>query len=255
MNFWRTDVDERISKDSRPAPAGDRRRQAEQRCATGSPRPSTAWPKLRSCDAPRTSGPPDRTGNAERGTARAERTWKSFRTSTATFSISPRWATFVWDEQGRVLDVNLAGAAMLGLDQRAIVNRRLEQFVATEQRAALAEFCKLVLATDARSRPANSDSAATSSRCDASREGSLGSGTRGTVRCTFLRPTSPVASGLSRRLMRAVSGWAELLVRRWTPLSAPDSRQPHCALQCGRGEHVRLPGSGSDRPALGAVHS
>ncbi|MGA2259621.1 MAG: ATP-binding protein, partial [Thermoguttaceae bacterium] len=55
---------------------------------------------------------------------------------------------FSLDRRGRVLEVNLAGAAMLGLDRSTAVKQRFGQFVAMENRVAFAEFCKRVLATD-----------------------------------------------------------------------------------------------------------
>ena len=52
--------------------------------------------------------------------------------------------------QGRILEVNLAGAVILGLDRSTAIKHRLGQFVAMEHRAEFAEFCKRVLATDAK---------------------------------------------------------------------------------------------------------
>ncbi|MGO9108844.1 MAG: ATP-binding protein [Thermoguttaceae bacterium] len=57
---------------------------------------------------------------------------------------------FRLDEQGRILEVNLAGAALLGLDRSSAIRQRIGQFVAMEDRAALAEFCKRVLTTDSK---------------------------------------------------------------------------------------------------------
>ena len=57
---------------------------------------------------------------------------------------------FRLDEQGRILAVNLAGAALLGLDRSAAVKQRFGQYVATEQRAIFADFCKRVLSTEAK---------------------------------------------------------------------------------------------------------
>ena len=50
--------------------------------------------------------------------------------------------------QGRILEVNLAGAALLGLDRDAVIHKRFGQFVAMEDRARFADFCARVLATD-----------------------------------------------------------------------------------------------------------
>ena len=55
---------------------------------------------------------------------------------------------FLWDRQGQILEVNLAGAALLGLDRGAAIRKRFGQFVAPEGRPALAEFLKRVLAAD-----------------------------------------------------------------------------------------------------------
>ncbi len=55
---------------------------------------------------------------------------------------------FLWDHEARILEVNLAGAALLGLDRKALLQKRFGQFVSLENRAAFADFCKRVLATD-----------------------------------------------------------------------------------------------------------
>lgn len=55
---------------------------------------------------------------------------------------------FVWDQGGRILEVNLAGAAMLGLDRIAASQKRFAQFVASDFRDAFADFLARVLATD-----------------------------------------------------------------------------------------------------------
>ncbi len=57
---------------------------------------------------------------------------------------------FRLDGQGRILEVNLAGAALLGLDRNALIQKRFGQFVAMENRPAFADFCKRVLTTDTR---------------------------------------------------------------------------------------------------------
>ncbi len=49
-------------------------------------------------------------------------------------------AYFLWDHEGRVLEVNLAGAALLGLDRSLVVHKRFGQFVAVEDRAAVCRF-------------------------------------------------------------------------------------------------------------------
>ena len=57
---------------------------------------------------------------------------------------------FLWDVQGRILEVNLAGAALLGLDRNMLVQKRFGQFVAVEHRAAFADFCHRALLVDAK---------------------------------------------------------------------------------------------------------
>lgn len=54
---------------------------------------------------------------------------------------------FLWDHEGRILEVNLAGAALLGLSRKAVIQKRFGQFVAQEDRPAFADFCKRVLTT------------------------------------------------------------------------------------------------------------
>ncbi len=55
---------------------------------------------------------------------------------------------FLWDQDAQILEVNLAGAAMLGLDRKTVAQKRFGQFVAMEDRPAFADFCKRVLVTD-----------------------------------------------------------------------------------------------------------
>jgi PAS domain-containing protein len=55
---------------------------------------------------------------------------------------------FLWDHHARILEVNLAGAGLFGLDRGAVIQKRFGQFVAMENRHAFADFCKRVLATD-----------------------------------------------------------------------------------------------------------
>ena len=59
-------------------------------------------------------------------------------------------AYFLWDHEGRILEVNLAGAALLGLDRSLVVHKRFSQFVATEDRARFADFCHQMLLADAK---------------------------------------------------------------------------------------------------------
>ena len=55
---------------------------------------------------------------------------------------------YLWDREAVILEVNLAGAALLGLERQAVVQKRFGQFVAQDDRATFAEFCKRVLASD-----------------------------------------------------------------------------------------------------------
>ena len=49
---------------------------------------------------------------------------------------------FRLNEKGQILEVNLAGAELLGLDRSRVVGKRFGQFVEMGYRAAFAEFCK-----------------------------------------------------------------------------------------------------------------
>ncbi len=55
---------------------------------------------------------------------------------------------FLLDERGQILEVNLAGAALLDVDRRTAANRQFGQFLAAESRAAFADFCRQVLSAD-----------------------------------------------------------------------------------------------------------
>jgi PAS domain S-box-containing protein len=57
---------------------------------------------------------------------------------------------FLWDAEGRILEVNLGGAALLGLDRSTAVKQRFGEFVTMENRPAFADFCTRVLTTDTR---------------------------------------------------------------------------------------------------------
>jgi PAS domain S-box-containing protein len=59
-------------------------------------------------------------------------------------------AYFLWDHEARIAEVNLAGAALLGLDRRDVIQKRFGQFLARTSRPAFADFCKLALTTGAR---------------------------------------------------------------------------------------------------------
>lgn len=65
------------------------------------------------------------------------------------FDFAPT-GLFLWDHDGRILEINLAGTALLGLDRSVANQKRFGQFVAEEFRSTFADFVKRVLATDAR---------------------------------------------------------------------------------------------------------
>ncbi|MGA2061347.1 MAG: GAF domain-containing protein, partial [Thermoguttaceae bacterium] len=52
---------------------------------------------------------------------------------------------FLWDAQGKILDLNLAGAILLGLERSTAIKKRFGQFVAVEDRPIFADFCKKVM--------------------------------------------------------------------------------------------------------------
>jgi len=51
---------------------------------------------------------------------------------------------FSVDEQGLILEVNLTGAALLGIERSRLINRRLQDFVAPTSRAAFLDFFKKI---------------------------------------------------------------------------------------------------------------
>ena len=55
---------------------------------------------------------------------------------------------FLLDQQGQILEINLAGAALLGLDRSTAVKRRLGQYMAAPSLVRFAEFCGEVLRAD-----------------------------------------------------------------------------------------------------------
>jgi two-component system CheB/CheR fusion protein len=55
---------------------------------------------------------------------------------------------FLWDHEGRILELNLAGAALLGSDRSRVVHKQFGQFVAAEHRATFADFCHRVSVAD-----------------------------------------------------------------------------------------------------------
>jgi PAS domain S-box-containing protein len=52
---------------------------------------------------------------------------------------------FLWDQQGKILELNLAGAILLGLERSTAFQKRFGQFVAVEDRPVFADFCKKVM--------------------------------------------------------------------------------------------------------------
>lgn len=54
---------------------------------------------------------------------------------------------FTFNERGQILEVNLAGAALLGRDRRLLMNRRFEVFVSPEDRPSFNGFCKAAFET------------------------------------------------------------------------------------------------------------
>ena len=70
---------------------------------------------------------------------------------------------FLWDAEGRILEVNLAGAVLVGLSRKAVIQKRFGQFVAQEDRAAFAtsanRYCR-----PGPNKPARSSSFATTGR-------------------------------------------------------------------------------------------
>ena len=55
---------------------------------------------------------------------------------------------FLWDEQGKIVEVNLAGAALLRLDRSALLQKRFGQFVVPESLRTFDDFCGRVLQAD-----------------------------------------------------------------------------------------------------------
>lgn len=57
---------------------------------------------------------------------------------------------FLLEKDGRIREINLAGAALVGLDRSRASKHRFGQFVATEDRPAFADFLQQVLASEAK---------------------------------------------------------------------------------------------------------
>jgi PAS domain S-box-containing protein len=54
---------------------------------------------------------------------------------------------FTFDEKGQIQEVNLAGAALLGVERRNLMNRSFLKFVAPRDRASFNDFCKKAFET------------------------------------------------------------------------------------------------------------
>ena len=49
---------------------------------------------------------------------------------------------FAFDERGKIQEINLAGAKLLGAERRNLIERHFQQFVAPKDRPSFGEFCK-----------------------------------------------------------------------------------------------------------------
>jgi PAS domain S-box-containing protein len=54
---------------------------------------------------------------------------------------------FLFDDQGKILEVNLAGAALIGLERSAAIKKRFGQFVTEQDRRTFAQFIKRLALT------------------------------------------------------------------------------------------------------------
>ena len=134
---------------------------------------------------------------------------------------------FRLNEQGGILEVNLAGAAMLGLDRSMAVKQRFGQFVAPKDRATFAEFCKRVSAT-ASKQTCEIELRRTGSRCTSSWRAFPPRRARGAA----LARHRDRHFGPRRRKgksSRASSNWRLLSARQWTPSSAWMLRIASCS--------------------------
>ncbi|MHB0955463.1 MAG: PAS domain-containing protein [Pirellulaceae bacterium] len=68
------------------------------------------------------------------------RTNEALETYVDLFDLAPV-AYFLWDDEGRILKVNLAGAALLGSDRRTMVDMQFGHVVTLDDRATFAAFC------------------------------------------------------------------------------------------------------------------
>ncbi len=59
---------------------------------------------------------------------------------------------FTFNERGLILEVNLAGATLLGWERRSLLNRRFEAFVAPGDRPSFEKFCKRAFETNTKQK-------------------------------------------------------------------------------------------------------
>ena len=136
-------------KQPHPDNFADLHRRAEEKArAVEAQDPGNALARGSRASAPRAAGASDRTGDAERRAPSRKAGPGGVGKILRTCSISPRLGISFELSEGRILQVNLAGAAMLGLEHSEVVQKRFGQFVAMENRPAFADFCKRVLTTD-----------------------------------------------------------------------------------------------------------
>jgi PAS domain S-box-containing protein len=143
-------MSEKEDANSRPPQANDLRRRAEQRLRDKEPAPAEA---MAEADARallhelqvhqvELEMQNEELQRAQAATQEASENYYEL------FDFAPV-GYFVWDQEQRILEVNLAGRTLLGLSRKAVIRRPFEQFVAPEDHSALADFCQRVLTSDA----------------------------------------------------------------------------------------------------------
>ena len=99
---------------------------------------------------PRVAGASSRAGDAERGTAAHRHGSRGgLEKYYDLFDFAPT-GHFLWGHDGGILELNLAGAALLGLNRGAAGQRRFGDFVAAEFRGSFADFLDRVLTSNAK---------------------------------------------------------------------------------------------------------